>query len=103
ARRGNVLAANVALVLHPLPAPDSLSSWFLGGATRAQAAYALAQLAVADLARRDPERGLDLFLRYWRESGSYERAVRQAYGVTAVHVGTDWRRRVRQRSGGLGN
>lgn len=101
ARRGNVLAANVALVMHPLPSPDSLSSWFLGGATRAQAAYALAQLAVEEHARRDPERGLDLFLRYWKETGSYERAVRQAYGVTSLTISNDWRRRVRMRYGAL--
>lgn len=101
ARRGNVLSANVALALHPLPALDSLSAWFLGGATRAQAAYALAQLAVAEHARRDPERGLDLFLTYWRESGSYERAVRQAYGVTSLTLTDEWRQRVRLRYGAL--
>lgn len=101
ARRGNVLAANLALVLHPLPSPDSLSNWFLGGATRAQAAYALAQLAVEEHARRDPERGLDLFLQYWKETGSYERALRQAYGITSLTLANDWRRRVRMRYGAL--
>lgn len=101
ARRGNVLAANLALVLHPLPSPDSLNHWFLGGATRAQAAYALAHSVVEEHARRDPERGLELFLRYWKETGSYELAVRRAYGVTSLTISNDWRRRVRMRYGAL--
>lgn len=100
-RRGSVLAANVALLLHPLPPPDSLNAWFLGGASQAQAAYALAHAAVEEHTRRDPERGLDLFLAYWRETGSYERAIRQAYGVTSQQLFDEWRRRVRLRYGML--
>src|SRR5690606_4193996 len=66
------------------------------------AAYALAHLAVEDHARRDPERGLTLFFEYWRESGSYERALRQAYGITSATMSDDWQRRVKLRYGALG-
>lgn len=100
-RRGDVLAANVALMLSPLPGFDRLSRWFLGGATQAQAAYALAHLAVEEHARLDAGRGLALFLDYWRETGSYERAVRRAYGVTSADVEAGWQRRVRLRYGVL--
>ena len=100
--RGNVLATNLALVWNSLPPLDSLSHWFLGGAERAQAAYALARLAVEDHARRDPDRGLALFFGYWKESGSYERALRQAYGVTSATMSDDWQRRVKLRYGALG-
>ncbi len=101
-RRGDVLAANLALVAYRLPSLDSLDGWFFGGAARAQAAYALSHAAVVELARMDEARGLALFLRYWEESESFERAVRSAYGVTSTGFENRWQRRVKLRYGLLG-
>ena len=61
-----------------MPTLDELEDSFHGGATAAQWAYALAHRAVAELAFTDRERGLTLFLTYWKETGSFERALRQA-------------------------
>ena len=59
--REEVLATSVALLMRGMPTLDSLDATFNAGATRADAAYALAHRAVAELAALDPERGLTLF------------------------------------------
>lgn len=99
--RGEVLETSVALALHGVPPLDSLDAGFTGGAQRADAAYALAYRAVAELAELDPDRGLTLFFRYWRETGSMDRAVRAAYGITEVAFDQRWRARTMRRYGAL--
>jgi hypothetical protein len=99
--REEVLATSFALVLRGLPTLDSLDAAFYGGETRAGAAYALAYRAVSDLAALDPERGLALFFRYWRASGSMDRAVREAYGITLHEFEARWRARTLRRYGAL--
>jgi hypothetical protein len=56
---------------------------------------------VAELAARDPDRGLTLFFRYWKESGRFDNAVRAAYGLTQPQFEEIWRKRTRRRYGGL--
>ena len=51
--------------------------------------------------REDPERGLTLFFRYWKETGRFESAVRSAYGITQGQFEEIWRARTRRRYGGL--
>lgn len=99
--RDEVLATNVALALRGMPSLATLDSAFYGGPTEAQSAYALAYRAVADLAELDPERGLALFFRYWKESGSFEIAVRSAYGITAAAFEKRWQQGTRRRYGAL--
>ena len=99
--REETLATSFALVLRGVPPLDSLDSGFAGGAARADAAYALAYRAVAELAALDPERGLTLFFQYWKESGSMERAIRAAYGLTQTGFEQRWAQRTRRRFGGL--
>lgn len=99
--REEVLATSLALVLRGPSTFAALDSAFYGGATRATAAYALAHRAVAELAALDPERGLSLFFTYWKNSRSFERAVRQAYGMTSAAVEDRWRSRTRRRYGVL--
>jgi len=99
--RDEVLATNVFLLLRGIPPLDSLDDAFTGGSVRAEGAYALAYRAVAELASLDPERGLSLFLRYWRETGSFERAVRGAFGTTVFACEKRWRERTQRRYGGL--
>jgi hypothetical protein len=99
--RDAILGANLALLFRGMPALDSLDVGFGGGSLRAQGTYALAYRAVAELAARDPERGLTLFFRYWKETGSFESAVRSAYGITQGQFEEIWRARTRRRYGGL--
>jgi hypothetical protein len=99
--REEVLATSVALLLRGMPSLDSLDASFEGTAPRADAAYALAHRAVAELAALDPERGLTLFFQYWRETRSLEVAIRRAFGLTEAQFEERWRQRTRRQYGAL--
>ncbi len=99
--RDELLATSVSLLVRGVPSLDSLDAAFAGGSSRASAAYALSYRAVAELAALDRERGLTLFFRYWRETGSLERALRSAYGVTRAGFEARWRERTMRRYGAL--
>jgi hypothetical protein len=99
--REEVLATNVALALRGTPTLAGLDSAFMYGSAEAQAAYALAYRAVADLAALDQQRGLALFFDYWKSSGSFEVAVRSAYGMTAAAFEKRWQSQTRRRYGAL--
>ena len=99
--REEVLATSYALLVRGLPSLDSLDRWFIGGSSRAGSAYALAYRAVSDMAALDSERGLTLFFQYWEQTGSLDRAVRQAYGITLSGFEEQWRRRTMRRYGAL--
>ncbi|HUQ83491.1 MAG TPA: hypothetical protein VM076_20225 [Gemmatimonadaceae bacterium] len=99
--RDAVLGANLVLLFRAMPPLDSLDAAFQGGSLRAEGAYALSYRAVAELAARDPERGLTLFFQYWKESGRFDQAVRRAYGITQSQFEEIWRSRTRRRYGGL--
>ena len=99
--RDDVLAANVALVLRGVPALDELDALFSGGEARAQRGYALAHRAIAELAGLDPARGLSLFFPYWRDSRSFEQAMRRAFGVTSTEFEHRWQTVTRRRYGAL--
>ena len=99
--REEVLMTNMALALRGMPTLDELEESFGGGASTAQSAYALAYRAVADMAQMDRTHGLTLFLRYWREAGRFERAMRQAYGITVAEFERSWRQTTRRQYGAL--
>lgn len=99
--REDVLATNVALLARGMPTLDELEASFGGGATAAQSAYALAYRAVAELALSDRTHGLALFLGYWRSGQSFERALRQAYGLTSAAFEKQWAQRTRRQYGAL--
>lgn len=99
--RDEVLATSVGLVWRGLPTLAGLDSGFYEGAGRAQRSYALAHHAVAALATIDRERGLSLFFDYWRSQGSFERALRSAYGMTELDFERQWRGKVRRQYGAL--
>ncbi|HEY9428061.1 MAG TPA: hypothetical protein VIR34_12970 [Gemmatimonadaceae bacterium] len=99
--RDEVLTTSIALLVHGIPPLDSLDEEFGFDANRAQAAYALSYRAVAALASLDPERGLSLFFRYWKEEGSMERAIRSAYGITSAQFQERWRKQTERRYGAL--
>jgi Peptidase MA superfamily len=99
--RDDALAANVALAIKGTPSLAAVDSGLTGTALEADASYALAYRAVADLAARDPQRGLTLLFGYWKDTGSLDRAVRGAYGEPLETFERDWRSRVRRRYGAL--
>jgi hypothetical protein len=99
--REEVLMTNLALALRGMPTLDELEESFGGGATAAQSAYALAYRAVAEMAQMDHEHRLSLFLSYWKDTGSFERAMRQAYGMTVADFERRWRQRTRRQYGAL--
>jgi hypothetical protein len=99
--REDALRANLALAVRGTPTLLELERWFEGGATRAEAAYALAYRAVVELAELDPERGLNVLFVEWARTGKLDTAVRNAYGLTLAGFETRWRSRTRRRYGGL--
>lgn len=99
--RQEVLSTNVALALKGMPTLDELEASFRGGTAAAQSAYALSYRAVAELAQPDQGRGLALFLGYWRTSRSFDRALRQAYGLTTAGFERQWSRNTRAQYGAL--
>jgi hypothetical protein len=99
--REETLSTNLALALRGMPSLEELEDGFVHGAGQAEASYALAYRAVAELAALDPERGLSLFFRYWKDEGRFDPAVRRAYGITAAAFEKRWQERTRRRFGGL--
>jgi hypothetical protein len=99
--RDAVLTTSVALVFHGVPPLDSLNGLFAGGASRANTAYALSYRAVTELAALDPQRGLALFFQYWKQTGSMDQAIRQAYGLTESAFEQRWHDRTMLRYGAL--
>ena len=99
--REQTLATNVALAVRGMPTLPELEESFHRGAGEAGQAYALAYRAVAELAALDRERGLTLFLRYWKEDGRFDTAVRRAYGITGAAFEKHWRSRTRRAYGAL--
>lgn len=101
--RDDVLATNFALAIAfgRIPSLAALDTAFQGGTTGAQAAYAFAFRAVAEMAALDGTRGLTLLFAYWRQEGSLEKAVRMAYGLTLAGFEQRWQQSTRNRYGGL--
>jgi hypothetical protein len=99
--REAVIAANVGLALGGFRTLASLDSGFQSGSRRAEASYALAYRAVAEMAAIDRQRGLDLLFQYWKAEGSLNVALRQAYGLTYEGFQKRWLDRTRRRYGAL--
>lgn len=99
--RQEVLITSFGLVWRGIPTLEGLDSGFYGGSGRAERSYALAHRAVGELASIDRERGLALFFGYWEEQGTFERALRAAYGMTSADFERHWRSRVKRQYGAL--
>ena len=99
--REDVLMTNLALAVRGMPTFEELEASFSAGATSAQSAYALAYRAVAEMAQLDHVHGLALFFGYWRSTRSFERAMRQAFGMTSDGFEQLWRSQTRKRYGAL--
>ena len=99
--REEVLATNVALALRGMPTLDELDRQFEGGTTAAQSAYALAYRAVAELALIGRDQGLALLFEHWRATGSFERGLRRAFGMTSADFEKRWQDRTATQYGVL--
>lgn len=99
--REELLATNRALLLRRFPSLRELDAQLVAGPVRASGAYALSYRAVAELAALDPERGLTLFFRYWKEGGRLDSAIRRAYGITLDGFEERWQQRTRRSFGVL--
>jgi hypothetical protein len=99
--REEALSTSIGLAVRGVPTLDALELLFYRGAGDAELAYALAHRAVADLATLDPERGLTPFFAKWRQTGSFEAGVRQAYGMTSARFEQRWQQQTRRRYGAL--
>jgi hypothetical protein len=97
--REDALATNVALALRGAPTLAELNDDLHGGSSRARDAYAFSFRAVADLAERNPARGLAPLLESWRRTRSLEHAMRLSYGITTTTFEREWRSRTRRRYG----
>lgn len=100
-RREDALTTNFALALRGMPTFEELERQFTGPASVVAAAYALSYRAVTDLADLDAIHGLALFFADWKTTGSMDKAMRAAYGMTLADFETRWRTRTRRRYGGL--
>jgi hypothetical protein len=88
-------------VWRTLPTLAQLEDGFLHGGTEASWSYAMAHRAVSELAQLGGPAGLTHFFAYWRNSGSFERAVRSAFGMTGEGFDRHWRQQTRRRYGAL--
>lgn len=81
------------------PPLDSLTLDWPRGATEAELAYLLSGSAVQYLVQGSGERGLDVLLPRWRETGDFEEAFRRTFGYTSGTFESNWLRHVRRRYG----
>jgi hypothetical protein len=99
--REEVLATNFALAVRGMPTLEELDRQFEGGTTAAQSAYALAYRAVAELALIGRDRGLAVLFEQWRATGSFERGLRRAFGITSATFEKRWQDRTATQYGAL--
>lgn len=97
--RAQVLATSLGLVWRGVPSFAGLDSAFVGGATGATRAYALAYDAVAELRALGGAGGLTRLFDAWRSTGSFDLALRQMHGMTEPGFERHWRSRVRRQYG----
>ena len=89
----------ILLALGRTPPLDSLTLTWPRDRASAEAAYLLAASAVDYLLRGGGERVLAIFLRRWRDDGSFDIGFRRTFGVTTGQFEEDWRGWVKSRYG----
>jgi hypothetical protein len=99
--REAVIAANLGLALGRYRTLAALDSGFQRGSQSADASYALAYRAVAELASLDSRGGLRLLFDRWRTLGTFDRGLRAAYGLTTGSFEALWVKNTRRRYGAL--
>ena len=99
--RDEAFATSLTMVWRTLPSLDQLERGFFSGGVEATWSYAMAYRVVSELQALDRVNGLANFFRYWTATGSMEKAIRQAYGMTGEQFETHWKQRTRSRYGAL--
>ena len=99
--RASMLETSVGLAWRQLPSADRMDEGFVHGSTQAEWSYALAQIIVQELQNIDAQNGLKNFFAEWKRTGSYELALRSAYGMTGAGFDDYWHKQVRKRYGAL--
>jgi hypothetical protein len=89
----------VAFLMQRAPPLDSLVLDWPRGQADARIAYLLSASAIEYLVENGGERALTLFLERWRESGDFDAALRDTYGLTFGQLERYWGRAVRRRYG----
>lgn len=91
----------IALALGGAPPLDSLTIGWPSGGESAEVAYLLSASVIEYLVVSSGVRGLEAFFDHWRETGSFDGAVRNVFGATAGQLESDWRKWVGRRYGWL--
>lgn len=99
--REQAFETSLGMVWRTLPTLDELERGFTGGGVEASWSYAMAHRVVSELDQLGGEAGLTNFLSYWKQTGSFEKAVRGAYGLTGEAFEKHWRAQTRSRYGAL--
>ena len=99
--RDDAFETSLTMVWRTLPSLDRLEKGFDAGATEASWSYAMAYRVVSELQALDPTHGLANFLSDWKATGSMEKGLRQAYGMTGEQFEKHWAARTRRRYGAL--
>jgi hypothetical protein len=99
--REQAFETSVGMVWRTLPTLEQLEQGFVGGGVEASWSYAMAHRVVSELDELGGEAGLTNFLQYWKQTGSFEKAVRTAYGITGDAFEKRWRASTRTRYGAL--
>ena len=92
-----MLDLNLAVVRGALPDLLSLDGALRGSSSTADAAYALAASAVAELSRRNPSGTLDPLLGRLMAGEDFDASVLATTGLTMSQFGVEWRKTVRRR------
>ena len=93
------LEVNLAVATGSLPSLSALDGALRGTVGTAEAAYALAMSAVAELARRNPTGTLTPLLDRLRAGEDFDAAVLATTGLTADRFEESWQRATRRRYG----
>ncbi|NNM05721.1 MAG: hypothetical protein HKO65_11595 [Gemmatimonadetes bacterium] len=91
----------VAFAFGRAPPLDSLVLAWPRDQASASLAYLLSATAVEYLIQESGERGLQIFLERWRSERSFDRALRNTYGLTVGQFEEDWKAYVKKRYGWL--
>jgi hypothetical protein len=91
------LELNLAVVRGAIPDLRTLDGALRGSATTADAAYALAVSAVAEVARRNPTRSIAPILGRLMGGHDFEQSVLETTGLTLSQFEHEWQRDLRRR------
>lgn len=99
--RGGGLKLSVALAFGDAPALDSISLSWPRERGVAEVSYLLSGSVIQYLVESSGTRGLELFLERWRETRSFDIAMREVYGAAPDQLEPIWREWVERRYGWL--